>query len=84
MIENFKHSMMHEFDMSDLGMMHYFFGIEVVQSDCGIFLCQKKYIHKVLGRFGMLDYNLVTTLAEKGVKLMKESTGRRVDSTLYK
>ena len=27
MIENFKKSMMVEFDMSDLGMMHYFLGL---------------------------------------------------------
>lgn len=42
MIEKFKQSMMDEFDMSDLGMMHYFLGIEVVQSNSGIFLSQKK------------------------------------------
>lgn len=57
MIERFKQSLMHEFDMYDLGMMHYFLGIEVVQLDSGIFLCQKKYVHEVLRRFGMLDCN---------------------------
>ena len=30
MFETFKKSMMVEFDMSNLGMMHYFLGIEVV------------------------------------------------------
>lgn len=47
MVENFKKSMMCEFEMSDLGMMHYFLGIEAVQSDAGIFLCQKKYVQDV-------------------------------------
>ena len=30
MFESFKKSMMAEFEMSDLGMMHYFLGIEVL------------------------------------------------------
>ena len=33
-----------EFDMFDLRMMHYFLGIEIVQSAIGIFLCLSKEI----------------------------------------
>lgn len=36
--EEFKASMMAEFEMSDLGMLHYFLGLEVVQSSGGTFL----------------------------------------------
>lgn len=42
-IDDFKQSMMVEFEMTDLGMMRYFLGIEVVQSEAGIFITQKKY-----------------------------------------
>ena len=38
MFKEFKKSMMVEFEMSDLNMMHYFLGIEVVESDDGIFI----------------------------------------------
>lgn len=41
MIDVFKKSMMAEFEMSDLGLMHYFLGIEVEQSPAGIFISQK-------------------------------------------
>ena len=44
MLKNFKQSMMLEFDMFDLRMMHYFLGIEIVQSAIGIFLCLSKEI----------------------------------------
>ncbi|KAJ7962205.1 Retrovirus-related Pol polyprotein from transposon TNT 1-94 [Quillaja saponaria] len=44
MFEEFKKSMMVEFEMFDLGMMHYFLGIEVVQSANRIFISQKKYM----------------------------------------
>lgn len=36
MLNQFKCSMKREFDMTDLGMMQYFLGIEVIQSDSGI------------------------------------------------
>jgi hypothetical protein len=42
MFGSFQKSMMAEFEMSDLGMMHYFLGIEVVQSSARIFISQKK------------------------------------------
>ena len=37
---SFKHSMMQEFGMSDLGKMRYFLGLEILQRDNGIFLYQ--------------------------------------------
>lgn len=36
MFEEFKSSMQKEFDMTDLGRMRYFLGIEVIQNDAGI------------------------------------------------
>ncbi|GLT50492.1 hypothetical protein SLA2020_239750 [Shorea laevis] len=39
MLEKFKQSMKLEFDMTDLGLLHYFLGLEVIQSDYGIFVC---------------------------------------------
>ena len=38
MFTEFKNYMMKEFDMTDLGLMHYFLGIEVLQSSDGIFI----------------------------------------------
>ena len=48
---DFKKSMMNEFDMAYQGKMHYFRGIEVVQSSTGIFIGQKVYAEDVLKRF---------------------------------
>ena len=45
MLAEFKKSMMNEFDMIDLGLMHYFLIIEVVQSPTGIFISQKKHVY---------------------------------------
>ena len=39
MCDEFRRSMMTEFDMSDLGKMRYFLGIKVMQNSSGIFIC---------------------------------------------
>ena len=44
MIGDFKHIMMKEFDMTDLGLMSYFLGIEVIQGDNGIFIHQRNLL----------------------------------------
>jgi hypothetical protein len=59
MIHEFKQSMMKEFAMTDLGKMEYFLGIEVNQSEKGIFIHQQKYAAEVLSRFGMENCNKV-------------------------
>jgi hypothetical protein len=84
MFSEFKKSMMNEFEMTDLGLMHYFLGIEVMQLDAGIFISQRKYVGEILSRFQMKDCNPVSTPAECGTKLHKDLDGQKVDSTLYK
>ncbi|CAL2237047.1 unnamed protein product [Prunus armeniaca] len=84
MIDAFKKSMMKEFDMSDLGLMHYFLGIEVEQIAAGVFISQKKYAQMILDRFEMKNCNSVSTLTKYGLKLLKHPGGKKIDSTFYK
>jgi hypothetical protein len=44
-----------KFDMKDLGLMHYYLGLEVWQKCGEIFLGQGKYAMKILQKFGMMD-----------------------------
>jgi hypothetical protein len=46
-----------EFEMKDLGSMHYFLGLEVWQSPEKIFLNQGKYAVEILKKFDMLECN---------------------------
>lgn len=84
MLVDFKKSMMSEFEMTNLGLMHYFLGIEVMQTSVGIFISQKKYALEILDRFKMKDCNSVSTLTEFGLKLTKNGEGEKVNATLYK
>jgi hypothetical protein len=56
-----KHELTFEFEMKDIGMMHYFLGLEVWQRTDEIFLSQGNYTVEILGRFGILDYKSMAT-----------------------
>jgi hypothetical protein len=84
MFKDFKQSMMNEFEMTDLGKMKYFLGIEVLQRPDGVFIGQRKYAQEVLDRFKMDQCNPVKNPVVPGHKLNKDEDGVRIDSTLYK
>ncbi|KAK2442749.1 putative mitochondrial protein [Trifolium repens] len=84
MFSKFKDSMKNEFDMSDLGRMSHFLGVEVVQNAKGIFISQAKYARDILERFDMLNCNAVQCPIVPGCKLTKEGGGENVDVTLFK
>ena len=48
LVQQFKDQMMKVFEMTDLGEMSYFLGIEILQSDQGIFISQQNYAKQVL------------------------------------
>jgi hypothetical protein len=83
-VDDFKNTMKTEFEMIDLGLMKYFLGIEVDQSDDGIFICQTNNANEVLERFRMLNCKLVATPLASDTKLRKYDEGSYVDPNLYK
>jgi hypothetical protein len=84
MMSKFKESMLREFDMSDLGGMRFFLGIEVLQTANGIYICQRKYALDVLKRFGMEDSNVVCSPIVSGSKLHSNEGGVKVNETYFK
>jgi hypothetical protein len=76
--------MQSKFEMTDLGIMKYFLGIEVHQSAKCIFVCQQKYATNIIKRFRIEEYNPTETSIPLGTKLSKNDEGPVVDSTLYK
>jgi len=84
MFNECKKSMMEEFEMTDLGKMHYFLGLEVVQFDDEIFISQKKYVQEILDTFKIKDCNFEVTPIEFGRKIHKDEEGEKLNSTLFK
>ena len=84
LIENFKTVMKEEFEMTDMGLLRYFLGIEVDQNENGIFISQAKYVNEVLGRFNMQECKAAITPTVMGLKLSKEDRSKDFDHSLYK
>jgi len=69
-----KRELASEFEMKDVGLMHYFLGMEVWKKLGEVFLSQGKYIVKLLERCGMVDWKSVATLMELNFKRLYGST----------
>jgi len=84
MISSFKYSMIQVFEMTDLGKMKFFLGIEVSQQGDGIFIYQKKYALEILKQFGMIESREVNSPIVPGSKLSKDADGVAVNESFYK
>ncbi|KAJ0558737.1 putative RNA-directed DNA polymerase [Helianthus annuus] len=83
-VDKFKEKMKTLFDMSDLGLLSYYLGIEVQQNDKGITLKQSAYAKKILKLAGMADCNAAQYPMENKLQLTKEGEGAEVDPTHYR
>uniref|UniRef100_A0A0A9FJ50 Reverse transcriptase Ty1/copia-type domain-containing protein n=1 Tax=Arundo donax TaxID=35708 RepID=A0A0A9FJ50_ARUDO len=80
----FKKQMTAEFEMSDLGLLSFYLGIEVSQQEGSVTIKQSAYARKVLKQFGMEDYNPTKYPMEHKAQVHKDSDGQPVDATEYR
>ncbi|KAG7533498.1 Zinc finger CCHC-type [Arabidopsis thaliana x Arabidopsis arenosa] len=83
-IKEFKKEMSSNFEMSDLGKLTYYLGIEVTQSNEGIVLNQNRYALKILEEAGMKNCNPVRTPMDPSFKASKSEHEKEVDATMYR
>lgn len=72
-----------EFDIKDLGPMHYYLDLEVWYKLGEIYLDQDKYIIKMLQKFGVMDSKPMTTPMITNLKKLRSSNSCLVDPTRY-
>jgi hypothetical protein len=82
LVDNFKAEMKSQFQMSDLGLLSYYLGIEVKQGKDGISLRQTA--SKILERCGLVSCNPCESPMENRLKLRKENEAEPIDATGYK
>jgi hypothetical protein len=80
----FKEEMKATFQMSDLGPLSFYLGIEVHQDDSGITLRQTAYAKRVVELAGLTDCNPALTPMEERLKLSRDSRAEEVDATQYR
>jgi hypothetical protein len=73
-----------KFNMKDLGLMHYYLGLEVWQKRGEVFLGQGKYTVKILQKFGMMYCKSMDTPMTTDIRKVRDSYFDPVDSSLYR
>nr|GEV13928.1 hypothetical protein [Tanacetum cinerariifolium] len=80
----FKALMRKKFQMSAMGELNFFLGLQVLQKEDGIFLSQEKYVGDILKKFGYSDVRYSNTPMDKENPWGKDGTGKDVDLQLYR
>jgi transposase InsO family protein len=83
-IDKVKDKLKREFEMSDLGELSFFLGMEFVKRKGGIVMHQQKYIGEILGKFEMTDCKPISNPSDTNVKLDECADEEGVDPTLFR
>ncbi|GKB15171.1 uncharacterized mitochondrial protein-like protein [Tanacetum coccineum] len=77
--------LMHEkFQMSSMGELTFFLGLQVKHKKDGIFISQDKYVAKILKKFGFIEVKTASTPMETQKPLLKDEDGEEVDVHMYR
>ncbi|GJR63013.1 putative ribonuclease H-like domain-containing protein [Tanacetum coccineum] len=77
--------LMHKrFQMSSMGELTFFLGLQVMQKEDGIFISQDKYVDEILKKFGFSTVRIASTPMETSKPLMKDENAEDVDVHLYR
>ena len=83
-INKFKAEMMGAFEMTDLGLLNSYLGLEIKLSTASIFLSKRTYTNHILKTFKMRDCNYIKMPMEVHLKLQEETEGKQVSSTNFR
>ncbi|GJU92670.1 retrovirus-related pol polyprotein from transposon TNT 1-94 [Tanacetum coccineum] len=81
--DDFAKIMHDEFEMSMMGELNFFLGLQIKQTEDGIVFNQSKYIKEMLKKFGLEDSKPTKTLISTKIKLTKDDEADSADSTKY-
>jgi len=82
--EDFVAAMQGEFEMSMMGELSFFLGLQVKQTKDGIFLCQSKYCKEILKKFEMESCKEASTPMPSSCYMDADAAGKGVDQTKYR
>nr|GEV63533.1 copia protein [Tanacetum cinerariifolium] len=82
--DDFLKIMHDEFEMSMMGELNFFLGLQIKQMKDRIFFNQSKYVKEMLKKFGLEDSKPAKTSMSKEIKLTKDDEADFVDSSKYR
>jgi hypothetical protein len=84
LVQWFSSAMESEFEMSMIGELPFFLGLQITQRSDGIFISQGKYLREMLKFFQMEDSKPMATPMVTGCKLSKDDDSPDVDQRSYR
>ncbi|GKA84777.1 putative ribonuclease H-like domain-containing protein, partial [Tanacetum coccineum] len=84
MCTEFEDCMHKRFQMSSIGELTFFLGLQVKQQPDGIFISQDKYVADILKKFDFCSIRTATTPIESNKPLVKDEDGEDVDVHVYR
>ncbi|GKB53669.1 retrovirus-related pol polyprotein from transposon TNT 1-94 [Tanacetum coccineum] len=82
-IKESKNRPLDQFEMSMMGELNFFLGLQIKQMEDEIFSNQSKYIKEMLKKFGLEDFKPTKTPMSTEIKLTKDNESDSVDSSKY-
>nr|GEX02618.1 hypothetical protein [Tanacetum cinerariifolium] len=82
--KSFEKLMKDRFQMSSMGELTFFLGLQVKQKKDGIFISQDKYVAEILRKFGLTKGKLASTSIDADKPLLKDHDGEDVDVHTYR
>ena len=82
--KRFAKLMQSKFEISLMGELKYFLGLQVDQRIDGIFICQSKYLKELLKKYNMEDSSSARTPSSTAVKLGASDSSVKVDVSSYR
>nr|GEV71372.1 alpha/beta hydrolases superfamily protein [Tanacetum cinerariifolium] len=80
----FEKLMHKKFQMSSMGELTFFLGLQVKQKKNGIFLSQDKYVAEILKKFRFTEVKTASTHMKTQKPLLKDEDGEEVDVYMYR
>nr|GEV56759.1 uncharacterized mitochondrial protein AtMg00810-like [Tanacetum cinerariifolium] len=80
----FEKTMHEKFQMSSMGELTFFLGLQMKQKQDGIFISQDKYVNKILKKYGFTEVKNASTPLETQKPLLKDEDGEEVDVHMYR
>ncbi|GJY23126.1 retrovirus-related pol polyprotein from transposon TNT 1-94 [Tanacetum coccineum] len=81
--DDFSKIMHDEFEMSMMGELNFFLGLQIKQFEDGIFFNQSKYVKEMLKKFGLENAKPIKTPMSSETKLTCDEEGKPIDDTKY-
>ena len=81
---SFSKLMQAEFEMSMIGKLNHFLGLQICQRESGIFISQSKYVKNLVKNFGLESASSVKIAMSPNVKLIVDLLGKSIDTSFYR